>query len=69
MKKNMGSTDKRIRIGAAIILAVLSFTEIITGTLAIVALIVAGVFVVTSLINFCPLYSIIGIKTCKIEEK
>ncbi|WP_433895127.1 YgaP family membrane protein [Sphingobacterium mizutaii] len=65
MKTNMGPQDKTIRIIIAVIIAVLFFTKVISGTLAIVLMVVAGVFVLTSLIGFCPLYSILGISTCK----
>ncbi len=65
MKKNMGVTDKTIRIVIAILLAVLYFTEVISGTIGAIGLSIAGVFILTSLINFCPLYAIFGIKTCK----
>jgi len=65
MKKNMGVTDRITRLVIAAIIAVLYFTNIITGTLAIVLLIIAGVFVVTTLIGFCPLYTLFGINTCK----
>lgn len=68
MKKNMGTTDKGIRISIAIVLAILSFTNVITGTLSLVALLVAAIFVLTSFISFCPLYTIFGIKTCKVEK-
>lgn len=64
MKKNMGNIDRIIRILVAIIIAVLVFTNIISGTLGIVLLILAGVFVLTSLISFCPLYTLVGINTC-----
>ncbi|WP_099371890.1 DUF2892 domain-containing protein [Sphingobacterium sp. 1.A.5] len=65
MKTNMGPQDKTIRIIIAVIIAVLFFTKVITGTLAIVLLVVAGIFILTSLIGYCPVYSIIGISTCK----
>jgi hypothetical protein len=65
MKKNMGTTDKLLRIVIALILGVLYYTEIITGTLALVGLGLAGIFVLTSLISFCPLYLPFGITTCK----
>lgn len=68
MKKNMGSTDKLIRIIVAIIFAVLYYTETVTGTLGIVLLVLAGVFVLTSFISFCPLYAPFGINTCKTKE-
>lgn len=64
MKTNMGTTDRAIRIIVAIIIGALYFTNVITGTLGLVLLILAGVFVLTSLISFCPLYAIFGIKTC-----
>lgn len=65
MKPNMGTTDKIIRIALAILVAVLYFTNVITGTLGIVLLVLAGVFVLTSLISFCPLYLPFGINTGK----
>lgn len=69
MKKNMGSMDKLVRLLIAIVLIVLYYTNVLKDTLGIVALVVALVFTITSLISFCPLYTIFGIKTCKTEEK
>jgi len=63
MKKNMGSIDKVIRILVAVVIAVLFFTNVIMGTLGIVLLVLALVFVITSLISFCPLYLPFGINT------
>ena len=68
MKSNMGSVDKIVRIVIAIVLGVLYYQGIISGTLGIVLLVVAGVFVLTSLVSFCPLYGIFGLKTTKSEE-
>jgi hypothetical protein len=65
MKKNMGSTDKVIRILIALIIGVLYYTGIISGTTALVLGILALVFAITSLISFCPLYLPLGISTCK----
>jgi hypothetical protein len=65
MKKNMGSTDKIIRILLAVVAVALYFTNVVTGTLGIILLVLAGIFVATSLISFCPLYPIIGISTNK----
>jgi Protein of unknown function (DUF2892) len=65
MKKNIGSTDKIIRLALAAIVAVLYFTKTIEGTTAIALGIVAIVLTLTSLINFCPLYTVIGKSTCK----
>ena len=67
MKKNMGSADKTIRVFVAAIVALLYFTGVITGTWAIVLMVLALVFVITSLISFCPLYPILGINTRKKE--
>jgi len=65
MKKNMGTTDKMIRTIIALILGILTYTGIISGTFAYVALALAIVFVFTSFISFCPLYLPFGINTCK----
>ncbi len=65
MKKNMGKTDKSIRIGIAIVIGVLYFANVISGTLAIILGIIAAVFLLTSFISFCPLYLPFNIKTFK----
>ena len=69
MKKNMGITDRVIRVIIAAIIVLLYFTNIITGTLGIVLIALAGIFVLTSFISFCPIYAPFGISTCKIKEK
>lgn len=69
MKKNMGSADRIIRVIMAAVIAVLYFSNIISGTLGIILLILSVIFVLTSLISFCPLYAPFGIKTCSIKEK
>jgi hypothetical protein len=68
MKKNMGSIDKAIRLVIAAVVVVLAFTKVISGTLAIVLLILAAIFVLTSFISFCPLYTLFGINTGKNKE-
>jgi len=65
MKRNIGSADKVIRILAAVIIAILYFAKQITGTAAIILLVVAGALIVTSFISFCPLYWSIGLSTKK----
>lgn len=67
MKKNMGSLDRILRLVFAAVVLVLYFTDTITTPLSTILLVVAGVFVATSLINFCPLYRIFGISTCKVS--
>ena len=63
MKKNMGMVDKTIRVIIAAVIALLYYLGVISGTLAIVLMIFAIVFIVTSLIGFCPLYPILGMNT------
>jgi len=63
MKNNMGTIDRVIRILIATLVIVLYFTNIITGTLGIILLVVAGVFILTSILGFCPLYMLIDINT------
>ena len=65
MKANMGKIDKIIRILVAVVIGILWFTEQITGTAAIILLVIAGIFILTSLINFCPLYAPFKISTKK----
>ena len=69
MKKNMGITDKLIRMVLAIIIAILYYTNTINGTLAIVLGVFAVIFVITSFMSFCPLYAPLGINTCKSKMK
>lgn len=64
MKTNVGSTDKIIRIIAAVLFSVLFFTGTVTGTLGIVLLVLGGILLATSLISFCPLYTLFGMNTC-----
>jgi hypothetical protein len=68
MKKNIGNTDKLIRLLIALVIAVLYFMNLISGTLAIILGVVALAMVVTSLVNFCGLYAIFGWSTCKVKE-
>ena len=65
MKKNMGTTDRTIRVLLAIAAAILLATGIITGTNFMIALVIAIIFLLTSLAGFCPLYMLLGINTCK----
>jgi len=63
MKKNMGSADRTIRVSLAVLVAILYFTGVIGGTLAIILGILAAIFVVTSFVSFCPLYAPFKIST------
>lgn len=64
MKKNLGSADRVIHVILAAMVAALYFTGIITGT-AIILLVLATVFVLTSLFSFCPLYLPFGLSTLR----
>ena len=67
MKKNMGLIDKVVRILIAVVVIALYFTNVISGVLGIILLILAGVFILTSLFGICPLYIPFGINTGKKE--
>ncbi|MGB5320452.1 YgaP family membrane protein [Eudoraea sp.] len=68
MKRNMGRIDKFVRVSLAVIAALLVYFNVVQGTLAYVLLAVAAVFVLTSLISFCPLYGHFGLNTCKVKK-
>ena len=68
MKKNMGSIDKIVRFLIAVVLISLYFLGIVEGGIGIVALVVAVIFTLTSVISFCPLYTLFGINTCKTKS-
>ena len=64
MKTNMGGTDRVIRFLVAVAIALLVYFDMVSGTLAYILLAVAGIFVLTSLVSFCPLYAVFGMNTC-----
>lgn len=68
MKKNMGTADKTIRLLIAALIAILYFTHVISGTVAIMLGVLAIVFALTSFISFCPLYLPFGISTNKTKK-
>jgi len=68
MKKNMGSADRVIRILLGVLFIVLYAFKTVQGTWGIVLAAVGGVFLLTSLVSFCPLYTIVGINTCKVKK-
>jgi len=65
MKQNMGNADRIIRVMIAIVVVVLYFTHQIPGIAAIILLILAGIFILTSIFSFCPLYLPFGLSTRK----
>lgn len=69
MKPNMGSVDKAVRIIAAVAIAALYFANVISGLVATILLVIAGMFIATSLFSFCPLYLPLRISTRKKEPE
>lgn len=69
MKKNMGTTDRTVRILLAIIMGALYFTNTVTGAFGIILLVLAIVFLLTSFVSFCPLYTIFGFSTSKTKQQ
>ncbi|MCX7883267.1 MAG: DUF2892 domain-containing protein [Brevinematales bacterium] len=65
MEKNMGTLDRLIRLTLAAVIILLIVLKVLTGLWMIIGALVAVVFIVTSMIGFCPLYKLIGISTCK----
>ncbi|MEO9005057.1 MAG: DUF2892 domain-containing protein [Ginsengibacter sp.] len=63
MKANIGPIDKSVRVLIAALVLVLYFTNVISGTLAVILLIVASVLLITTFINFCPIWHFLGIST------
>jgi hypothetical protein len=68
MKKNLGIADRIIRIIIAVVFAVLIFSGTVSGLLSLLLGIVGGIFLLTGVSNFCPLYFLLGIKTCQPEH-
>jgi len=64
MKQNMGIIDRVARVIIAIIIANLFITKLLTGIVGIIALILAAIFILTSVVSFCPLYLPFGFSTC-----
>ena len=69
MKTNMGLTDRTIRTNIAIILLLLYFTHMISGTTGLVLVIIATIFLITSVLGFCPLYVLLGVNTCNNKKQ
>lgn len=69
MKIKMGRADRIIRVLIAVAILILYFTHTITGTLSDLLLAVGLVFLLTSLVDSCPLYTVLGIKTCRAKNK
>jgi len=69
MKKNMGTADRIIRVMVAVIILILYLTNVISGTLCLILLVIAAIFTLTSIVSFCPLYTLFGISTCRNKKR
>jgi len=69
MKKNVGTSDRIVRLVAAVLFIVLYLTGTVSGTLGLVLMIAAIIFAATSLVSFCPIYAIFGMNTCAVAKK
>ncbi|MEO8002926.1 MAG: DUF2892 domain-containing protein [Arenimonas sp.] len=65
MTRNMSNIDRGIRVAVAAVFAYLYLAGIVTGWVGIALLVFGTVFVLTSLVSFCPLYTLVGINTCR----
>ncbi len=68
MKKNAGNADRLIRVLLAAVFAYLYFGGVVTGTAGIILAVLGGVFLLTALVGFCPLYAIVGVNTCPAKK-
>ncbi|MBQ4914685.1 DUF2892 domain-containing protein [Maribacter sp. MMG018] len=68
MKKNMSGTDRIVRISLALVVIILYYLKIIDGTLGNILIALSAILLFTTLIKFCPLYSVLGIKSDKNKE-
>ena len=64
----MGSADRIIRFLLAAVFAYLYFAGIVTGTFGIILVVLGAIFVITSLVSFCPLYALVGLNTCPVKK-
>ena len=65
MKRNMSNIDRIVRVVIAALFAYLYFGGIVTGALGIVLVVLGGVFVLTSVVSFCPIYAMFKLSTYK----
>lgn len=68
MKKNTGNADRLIRVLLAAVFAYLYFGNVVTGTAGIILAVLGGVFLLTALVGFCPLYALVGVNTCPAKK-
>jgi hypothetical protein len=64
LTRNIGSTDRIIRLALGIAVVILAATGVISGAAAVAGVVVGGVLIATSAVQFCPLYRLLGVSTC-----
>lgn len=69
MKKNVGTGDRFLRVMIGVIAVIIGLSGLLEGTLKWVALGIGGVMILTASLQFCPLYTLLGINTCKVKPK
>ena len=69
MKKNIGTGDRFLRVMIGVIALIFGLSGMLEGTLKWVVLGVGAVMVITASVQFCPLYTLLGINTCKVKPK
>lgn len=68
MKRNMGTIDRILRVVISAVFATLYFTGTVTGVFGIVLLALGGIFTLTALVGFCPIYAVFGLRTCAVRK-
>ncbi len=69
MKKNIGSIDKIVRLLLAAVFILLFVFNVVTGLVGYILLALAAVFIFTALVNWCPIWAMLGLHTDKREEE
>jgi hypothetical protein len=69
MKTNMGTIDKIIRVIIALVAGALVYYDVVSGAYAYILLTITAIFLLTSLIGFCPLYGMFGLNTCPVNKR
>lgn len=68
MKKNLGTSDRVIRLVLAVIIAVTYLAGFLHGIIGTILLVLAGIITITGLIGWCPVYAPFGLNTCKVKQ-
>ena len=68
MKKNMSNADRIVRLVLVAIFSALYFTNLVTGVIGLTLMVISAIFLLTSIVRFCPIYAIFGLSTCEVEK-